>query len=360
MAVSCVACLCARARPPGGMVTSCMWMACALTVSAEMATLYCRPCLPMKDSPDLRMRQSGAAVSSSVGFMACASRSAGYSSLFLVDAVDGDSLVDLEYQCGGTGGVVGLRELVAKTGGEIVCAVSCFVGFLVVPVGVEHVDEGALAVDGLVERLGGAGAIGVLGGEFLVDFGFLRGAFLLAAPVAAELVVDQCEGGHVGLARVGIVLDNALHLGVVDLLSQGGVALFGGGAGGDVGLLDLPLDVGGAPCGFRREGRVGKHFDDAAVEKARALGCVGRAARIACRRFLVGRLAHQDLIAVGGGLFDDAARFHPTGDGRGGVVAADDGLVLVGVDLADVGVGVNAQPIAALFRDDHFAASGDT
>ena len=78
------------------------------------------------------------------------------------------------------------------------------VALLVVVVGGVHVGEHGLPVDGLVESLRGARAVGMFGRVLLVDFGFLFRAFFLALPVAAELVVDEFIGGEVGLAGVGI------------------------------------------------------------------------------------------------------------------------------------------------------------
>ncbi len=74
------------------------------------------------------------------------------------------------------------------------------VAFFVVVVGRVHVGEHGLAVDSLVKRLRGAGAVGMLGRVLLVDFGFFFGAFFLALPVAAELVVEEFVGGEIGLA----------------------------------------------------------------------------------------------------------------------------------------------------------------
>ncbi len=78
------------------------------------------------------------------------------------------------------------------------------------------------------------------------------------------------------------------------------------GQGCGVGLLDLPLNVGRAPGGFGHQRRVGEHLRDAAIEQARALRGIGRAARIGGQRLLVGGRAHQDLVAVGRGLLHDS------------------------------------------------------
>jgi hypothetical protein len=48
-------------------------------------------------------------------------------------------------------------------------------------------------------------------------------------PVAAELVVDELEGGQIGLAGVRIELDDLLQLVLVHLVAHVGVALLGGG-----------------------------------------------------------------------------------------------------------------------------------
>ena len=52
------------------------------------------------------------------------------------------------------------------------------------------------------------------------------------------------------------VRDELQRLGIdlIDLAAEVGVAFFGRGAGLHIGFLDLPLDVGGAPGGFRSEG----------------------------------------------------------------------------------------------------------
>jgi hypothetical protein len=41
----------AKARPPGGMMTTCIWIAFEPTDSAETPTAYRKPCLPMNDWP---------------------------------------------------------------------------------------------------------------------------------------------------------------------------------------------------------------------------------------------------------------------------------------------------------------------
>src|SRR6516165_7371780 len=130
------------------------------------------------------------------------------------------------------------------------------VGFLVAVVGVEHVHENALTVDGVVERLSGTRSVGMLRGVLLVQLGFLFGTLLLTLPVAAELVVEQFEGGHVGLARVREELDDLLHLVFADLGAHVGVALLGRWTGLDISLLNLPFDIGGAPGGFGGERRI--------------------------------------------------------------------------------------------------------
>ena len=75
------------------------------------------------------------------------------------------------------------------------------VALFVVFVGRVHVGQDGLPVDGLIERLRGSRAVGVLGRVLLVDFGFFFGALCLALPVAAKLVVDELVGGQVSLAR---------------------------------------------------------------------------------------------------------------------------------------------------------------
>ena len=114
--------------------------------------------------------------------------------------------------------------------------------------------------------------------------------------------------------------------------------------------------VGCAPCGFRGERGIGKHFDEPPVEIARTFGGVGRSARVRGQRFLVGCLAHQNLVAVGRGLNDDAFGLNPAGDGRRRVTGVEDrGIVAAG--FFDISVGIDAKPRAALFGDNHFAAN---
>ena len=103
------------------------------------------------------------------------------------------------------------------------------VALFVVVVGGVHVGEHGEPIDGLVERLRGARSVGVLGGILLVEFGFFFGAFLLALPVAAELVVDEFVGGEVRLAGVRIVLDDLLQPVFIHLLAHVGVLFLCGG-----------------------------------------------------------------------------------------------------------------------------------
>src|SRR5438309_5793713 len=97
-----------------------------------------------------------------------------------IDAVDRDPLVNFEYEGGGASSVVGLGELCVKAVDKIVRVFFGVAGLLVVLVGVEHIHEDALAVDGVIERLGGAWTVGVLVCIFLVEPGFALGALLLA------------------------------------------------------------------------------------------------------------------------------------------------------------------------------------
>ncbi len=83
-------------------------------------------------------------------------------------------------------------------------------------------------------------------------------------------------------------------------------------------------------------------------------GGVDRAAWIGGERFLVGGRAHEDLIAVGCVVDDDALGLHPAGDGGRGFVGVEDRGV-AGVFFLDVGVGEDAQPVAAFLGDDHLA-----
>src|SRR5260221_8957852 len=59
MAVSCPSCLCAFARPPGAMVTTCKWIPCASTDSAEIPGVYESACLPTNSAPGRTTRQVG-------------------------------------------------------------------------------------------------------------------------------------------------------------------------------------------------------------------------------------------------------------------------------------------------------------
>ena len=51
--------LVAFARPPGGMVTTCKWIACASTDSAEIPGAYKSACLPKNSAPGRTTRQVG-------------------------------------------------------------------------------------------------------------------------------------------------------------------------------------------------------------------------------------------------------------------------------------------------------------
>ena len=107
---------------------------------------------------------------------------------------------------------------------------------------------------------------------------------------------------------------------------------------------------------FWGERRVGKHLHQAPVEQTRALRCVHRAARVTGQRLLIGRLAHQHLVAVGRSFNDHSLGLYPAGDGGRHFVAAEFGGVFL-ARLLNVGIGVDAQPGAAVLGDDHLAAN---
>ena len=132
------------------------------------------------------------------------------------------------------------------------------VGALLVFVHLVHGDEHALAIGGVVERFGGLGAAGVVVGVLLVEAGFHLGALGQALPVAAELVVDEGEGGAGGEGRVGVELDDALELAFVELRAEVGFLLVRAGEVEMSSLVELPADVGGAEGGLGGEGRVGE------------------------------------------------------------------------------------------------------
>src|ERR1700722_2104890 len=274
---------------------------------------------------------------------------------FAADAVDRYILIQFVHQrcCPGT--IVGLSEVVLERVGERVCAGFGLVPLFVAAVSGKHVAQHGLAIDGLIERLRGARAVGMLVGVFLVIFRFFLRAFFLALPVAAKLVVDEGEGRQIGLAGVRIVLDDLLHLFFVHLIAEIGFLLLRGGTRGGIGLLQLPENVGGTVGSFGSQRRAGKHFDEAAIEVARALGGVDGAARVLSQRLLVGAFAHQDLVAVGRGFDDDAFGLHPAGDGRRCLFAAESRRVAC-VHFFNVSVGVDANPGAAFFGDDQFTA----
>src|ERR1700722_5599538 len=229
------------------------------------------------------------------------------------------------------------------------------VAFLVVIAGCIHVGENGLPVYGLVESLRGAWTLRMLGGIFLVDLGFLFGAFFLTLPVAAELVVKEFVRSEVGLTGVGVKLDDLLHRILIHLFAQVRLFFLCGRAAGRVGFLDLPEDVCRTPCGLSIERRARKHFDNTAVDEVRGAGSVYRTAGVRCERLLVGCRAHQDLVAVGSVFDDDAFGLHPSGNGWRGVVGIEDGGV-AGVFFLNVGVGIDAQLSAVLFGDDHLAS----
>ena len=65
--------------------------------------------------------------------------------------------------------------------------------FLSLAVGGIHVNQHCLPVDGLIESLRGARAIGMLGRVLFENLRLFLGTLCLTLPVAAELVVDQFD-----------------------------------------------------------------------------------------------------------------------------------------------------------------------
>ncbi len=124
-------------------------------------------------------------------------------------------------------------------------------------------------------------------------------------------------------------LDDLLHVVFVDLRAEGRVALLGGWTGLDIGLLDLPFNIGGAPGGFGSERRVLKYLNQAAIEHPSYLRSVRGAAGIGGLGLFIGGFTHQDLVSVGSVFFHYAARFKPAGDWRGDVVIATDPRLVV-------------------------------
>ena len=121
---------------------------------------------------------------------------------------------------------------------------------------------------------------------------------------------------------------------------------------------NLPLNVGGAPCGFGRQRRVGEHFQQRGdTASARFAQRWPDRADSEASDLLIGGRAHQNLVAIWASVSSTTplASIQPE-MGGGVVVAAHHRLVLVVVLLFDIGVGVDAHPRAALFRDHHFAA----
>src|SRR5580698_1163704 len=173
--------------------------------------------------------------------------------LFLVDAVNRNILIEFVDQHSGAQGVVRIGKVLFEPVGERVGVVVRLVSLLVTAVGLEHVGEHGGAIDGVVERLRGARAVGILIGVLLVVVGFLCRALHSALPVAAELVVDEVEGGKRGPSSSWVILDDFAQLVFIHLLAHVGVFLTRGRPSGCVGFFDLPLDVGGAPGGGGRQ-----------------------------------------------------------------------------------------------------------
>src|ERR1019366_2228303 len=111
-------------------------------------------------------------------------------------------------------------------------------------------------------------------GVLLVDLRLFLRTLHRSLPISTEFVVDEQEGRHVGPAGVRILLDQFLQLVFIHLLPHVGVFLVRGAQRGGICLFYLPLDVRRAPCGFRREGRVWKHFHQTSVKPPCALGGV--------------------------------------------------------------------------------------
>ncbi len=190
-------------------------------------------------------------------------------------------------------------------------------GALRVFVHLVHRDEHALAVDGIVQGFGGLRSAGIMVGIFQVEPGFHLRALGQALPVAAELVVEQIEGGARGKRRVGVELHHALQFALIKLRAEVGLLLMRAGQSADVGLVELPADVGGAKSGFGRERRVGKVLTDAPVEQMGGrCGVLGRM-RLLGLRFEIGGRAVEQQVAIGGGGADDAFVADPAGAGVG-------------------------------------------
>src|SRR5262249_2791104 len=160
------------------------------------------------------------------------------------------------------------------------------------------IDEHSSAVCGIIERLRGTRTIRILIGVLLVDVGFLCRTLLGTLPVAAELVVNEVEGGQSGPTRARIIFDDLLELVLIHQVAHVCVFLVRRWTRGSIGFFDLPFDVRGAPGGLRRERRAGEHLGYAAIEQARTLRSVGGTTRIGSLRLLVGGGTHNDLVAV--------------------------------------------------------------
>ena len=132
----------------------------------------------------------------------------------------------------------------------------------------------------------------------------------------------------------------------------------GGGQGGGVVLLDLPANVSRAPEGFGGAGALREELGSHAVEAAGVRG--GAGGRMGARRGLLSGdgFAEEDGLALRGVAGDDCLVLDPAGDGLSGSVIGKDGLVF-GADGFDVGIGVNAQPVAGVLKDGHFATGSD-
>ena len=103
-----------------------------------------------------------------------------------IDPVNRNALVYFERDRQGPLGIVRLRELVFHARGKVVNMGLGALGLLLVLVGIEHVHQHCLSINGLVKRLRGAGAIGIFGCVlFVVVRLFLRALGLALRNVRA-------------------------------------------------------------------------------------------------------------------------------------------------------------------------------
>src|SRR5262249_2816745 len=138
--------------------------------------------------------------------------------------------------------------------------------------------------------------------------------FVTAAPVAADLFVDQVVGGQFRPFGVGEFLLHFFQEAVIHIGTQRGIGLARRRTRHGVSALDLPANVGGAIQGVTRERRLWKEFRHPRVETHCVLRRSPASAPLLRLAFRIYRLTEQDAIGLGGLQMHYTAVFHPAAD----------------------------------------------